>query len=154
MRVHPGRVLGLLMGLVILAVILFVPFTSSQTLFAQAKPLVSNLGSIQQSGSFITEAADYVLLISFILLFISGFVGVFPLGTGVLGVVGMAMFTVGPYLIYPGAGVPPYDAGFYLIWLAAVVCLAASFWHHGSEKVVVHNEVNVSSPAGSAGTQA
>ena len=138
------------MGLVILASIFLVSFTSSQSLYSNAQPLLSNVGAIQQSGVFRIEAADYVTIIVFILLVIAGVVGVFPLGAGVVGVVAMAMYTVGPYLIYPGGAAPSYDVGFYLVWAASIISLGASFWHgRRDKKVVVNNQVNVSAPAAS-----
>jgi len=144
------------MGLVILATIFLVPFAGSQTLYASANPLFSNLSSIQQSGSFPIIASDYVMIIVFILLVIAGVVGIFPLGTGVIGVVAMAMFTAGPVLIYPSLPAPSYAAGYFVVWAASVISLAASFWHRSRDKkVVVNNQVTVNGPAaGSAPAQA
>jgi hypothetical protein len=139
MRVHPGRILGLVMGLVILATIFLIPFSSSQSLYGIVNPLLSDMGMVQQSG-FANAVADYVMIIAFILLIIAGVVGVFPLGTGVLGVVAMAMVTVGPILIYPNIGAgASYDAGFYVIWVASIIALAASFWHRRRNTKVVNN---------------
>ncbi len=144
---HPGRILGVVMGLVILVTFFAVPFYStngqSTTLYNNMTSVYNSLGSTQGSGNAGMIAAAYVLLIGAILILIAGFVGVFPLGTGVLGIVGMAMITLSPYLTTPGAagnGFDIYEVGYYLIWAASVIALGASFWH-GKRKpeVLVQN---------------
>jgi len=85
---------------------------------------------------------DYILITAFFLLVIAGFVGIFPLGTGVLGIVSMAMITVGPILIYPSLGSPSYGTGFYVAWAASIVSLGASFLHRRGrdQQTVVVNQ--------------
>ena len=137
------------MGLVILVTFFVLPFYStngqSTTLYNNMTSVYNSLGSIQGSGDAGTIAAAYVLLIGAILILIAGFVGVFPLGTGVLGIVGMAIITLSPYLTTPGAagnGFGVYGVGYYVIWAASVIALGASFWH-GKRKpdVLVQNIV-------------
>jgi hypothetical protein len=141
MRIHPGRILGALMGLVILVAVFLLPFTSSQTLYGKAGPLLSNLGAVQQLGDFASVATDYVLVVVFVLLVIAGLVGIFPLGTGVLGVVAMAMVTLASILIHPAqGGSPTYEAGFYVAWVASIISLGASFWHRRGNKTVTVND--------------
>ncbi len=134
---HPGRMLGIVLGLVILASIFLLPFgiANSETLYGIVGPLISNLGALQASGGSATVTFAYIFIVAFILLVIAGLVGIFPLGTGVLGVVGMAMVTVAPYLVYPNGPVK-LDPGvaFYVIWGASVVSLGASFWHGKKKK--------------------
>jgi hypothetical protein len=146
MRLHPGRILGLIMGLLILVTIFVIPFTS-QTLYAEVSGILSNLGSLQSGGTAVV-AMNYVLIIVFLLLVIAGFVGIFPLGTGVLGVVAMAIYTAGPILIYPSLPAPVYGTGYYLVWLASIVSLGASFWHRSGQKKVT------TSPPPATGTTA
>ena len=88
MEFHPGRMLGIVLGLVILVTIFLLPFgtTNTNSLYGTAGPLMSNLGAAQASGTA-TATFDYILVIAFVLLVIAGLVGIFPLGTGVLGVV-------------------------------------------------------------------
>lgn len=119
------------MGIVILVAILLLPFSSgSSTLYGTVSPMIKNLGTVQSSGNATNIAYDYVWIIAFILLVIAGVVGIFPLGTGVLGMVGMAMITISPYAIYPNG---PYTlstgTGFYVAWVASVVSLVGSRWH-------------------------
>ena len=119
------------MGLVILVAIFLLPFGSgSSTLYGTVSPMIKNLGTTQSSGSTATLTYDYTWIIAFILLVIAGVVGLLPLGSGVLGMVGMAMITVSPFLIYPNG---PYTlstgAGFYTAWVASAVALVASRWH-------------------------
>ncbi len=145
MRIHPGRGLGIVMGLVILVTIFLIPFYSpSSTLYGKAWPLLNNLGSIANSGSSSTTAFDYVTAIAFVLLVIAGLVGIFPLGTGVIGVVAMAILTAGTYFIYPNSGMPSFGIGYYVVWAASIISLGASFWHRRHKENVVVNNVTVS----------
>jgi len=132
LQLHPGRILGIVMGLVILVAIFLLPFDGgSSTLYGTVWPKISNLGQTQSGGDTAKLTYDYIWIIAFILLIIAGVVGIFPLGTGVLGVVGMAMITVSPYLVYPNdsAHALSAGAGFYAMWAASIVSLGASFWH-------------------------
>jgi hypothetical protein len=152
MRVHPGRILGIIMGLVILATIFLVPIGSAPgdtTLWGTVYPLITNISGFQQAGNLATMTIGYILIIAFVLLLIAGFVGIFPLGTGVLGVIGMALITVGPYLVSGEAiMVSNYGAGFYILWIASIISLGASFWHGKKEpEVMVQQNVNVNQPA-------
>ncbi|MDA4122057.1 MAG: hypothetical protein OK456_02615 [Thaumarchaeota archaeon] len=150
MRFHPGRTLGLIVGLAILVTVFLLPISGSQTLYGKAEPLLANTSSMQ-TGSNTTIASNYVTVIAFILLVIAGLVGVFPLGTGVLGVVGMAILTVGQYLIHPGSGQPAYAVAFYALWVESIVALGASFWH-GKKKLDVVVQVQQSAPPSAPST--
>ena len=138
--------LGIVLGLVILATTFLLPFgtTNTASLYGIAGPLISNLGAVQSFGSA-TATFDYVLIIAFVLLVIAGLIGVFPLGTGVLGMVGMAMITVAPYAVFPNGPVKlDPGTGFYLIWGASVLSLGASFWHGKKKEAAAGVNVNVS----------
>jgi len=142
---HPGRMLGIVLGLVILASIFLLSFgtTNTQTLYGTVNPLISNMGAVQASGTA-TATYDYILIIAFVLLIIAGLVGIFPLGTGVLGVVGMAMITVAPYAVFPNGPVKlDPGLGFYVMWAASVVALGASFWHGKKKEGAAPVNVNV-----------
>jgi hypothetical protein len=134
------------MGLVILATIFLIPFyNTSSTLYAKAWPLLTNLGAVQNSGSNTAIAFGYVTAIAFLLLIIAGLVGIFPLGTGVIGVVAVAILAAGTYFVYPNSGEPTFGIGFYVVLVASVISLGASFWHRRQrEKVIVNNNVTVS----------
>jgi len=123
------------MGLVILVAIFLLPFGGgSSTLYGTVSPMIKNLSAIQSSGNTATLAYDYTWIIAFILIVIAGVAGFFPLGSGVLGMVGMAMITISPFLIYPNG---PYNLstgdGFYITWVASVVSLVASRWQGKKE---------------------
>jgi class 3 adenylate cyclase len=123
------------MGVVILATIFVIPFGGgTSTLYGIVSPMIKNLNVVQSSGNAATLAYDYTWIVGFILLLIAGIVGIFPLGTGVLGMVGMAMITASPFAIYPNG---PYTlstgTGFYTVWIASVVSLVASRWHGKKE---------------------
>jgi hypothetical protein len=137
--------LGIVLGLVILVSIFLLPFgtANTQTLYGVVSPLISNLGAVQATGSVTTLTYDYLLIIAFVLLIIAGVVGLFPLGTGVMGIVGMAMITVAPYAVFPNGPVNlDPGTGFYVIWAASVLALGASFWH-GKKKQTGAVNVNV-----------
>jgi hypothetical protein len=133
------------MGLVILVTIFLIPFyNSTKTLYGVAWPLLSNMGAISQSGSNSTIAFDYVTAVAFVLLLIAGLVGIFPLGTGVIGVVAAAILAVGTYFIYPNSGLPTFGIGFYVVLVASLISLGASFWHRERKENVIVNNVTVS----------
>ena len=134
MRFHPGRLLGIVMGLVILVAIFLVPFISAptaQTLFGRVGPMLTNIGAVQSLPDPNLVTYSYLLIVAFILLLVAGLVGLFPLGTGVLGVVALGMVTVAPFLIVSPqvSTLAQLGAGFYVGWVASIVSLGGSFWH-------------------------
>ncbi len=132
------------MGLVILVTIFALPFNSNDRVYSIGSSAFNNLGTVQSSGDSALITYTYIWVIAFILLLIAGVVGIFPLGTGILGIVGMAMITAAPSLVYPNGGVtlsPNY--GYYVIWAASVIALIASFWH-GKKQAAAPVNVNVS----------
>ena len=137
MKFHRGRLLGLVMGLVILFGVFFLPFGSGSgapTFYNTALPLLQNLGGIQSSGSAQTIAYDYILVVAFILLVIAGVVGIFPLATSVLGIVSMGLLTAAPSMIYPNGPVTlSIGTGFIVLWVASIIALGAVFWHESKK---------------------
>jgi len=104
---------------VILATIFLAPSGTSNptTLYGVAGPLIWGLGALQSTGNAVTVKYDYIWIIPFVLLVFAGLVGIFPLGTGVLGIVGMAIITASPYLVYPNGPVKlDPGMGFYVVW--------------------------------------
>lgn len=139
------------MGLIILATIFLVPFgsntigtTPGDTLYGVVGPNISDLGALQDAGDQRVITYAYIWIVAFILLVIAGLVGIFPLGTGVMGVVGMAMISVSGFLVFADGSQPmPNGAGFYLIWIASIVSLGASFWHGKKKEEKAPVTVNV-----------
>lgn len=130
---NPGRIVGLVLGVVILIAIFLMPFSAhGDTFFTVAKWDMENLSVIQEAGDPALIALVYVTIISFILLAIAGIVGFFPLGCGVIGIVALALLTVGHILIYNSYGetfnVLELGAGYFVAWAASIAALAASFW--------------------------
>lgn len=131
-----GRLVGIGIGIVILLVVFFVPFGAipgyvqhGDTLYTAFSGAMANVPQVQNSGSFADAGAILVLAVAGLLLLIAGIVGIFPLGTGVLGAVGMALLTVGPYFTghissYSAAS---FDIGFYALWVASIAALVMSF---------------------------
>ncbi|MCX8183021.1 MAG: hypothetical protein N3F08_01170, partial [Crenarchaeota archaeon] len=130
---NPGRILGVFLGIVILIAVFILPFgTQGDTFFAIARWNMENLGEIQETSEAGLVALVYVTIVSFILLAIAGLVGFFPLGCGVIGIVGLALLTAGHVLIYNSYGevfnVLELGAGYFVAWAASIAALAASFW--------------------------
>lgn len=145
------------MGVLILIIIFTLPFTSdpSITLFEITLPLLENINLIPGLGDQATVFFAYILIFSFILLVIAGIVGIFPLGTGILGVIGMGLITLAPFFFLPGTVTQPlWGLGYYMIWAASIVSLVGSFWHGKPKQppqptvpqqpaIVIKPEVNV-----------
>jgi len=143
---NPGRILGLIAGIIILVAAFALPFgqMGGPTLFGMVSPLFGNLGAIQQSGNQALIGIAYVFIVSFILLAIAGIVGFFPLGSGVIGIIAMAILTIAPIVIFPGTGfsLSDYGIGYFVAWAASVAALAASFWKARVDKATVAVTVN------------
>lgn len=153
---NPGRILGIIVGIVILVAVFALPFlnvpselTSSPTLFGLASFFLGNLGLIQQSGSQTLIALAYVLIAAFVLLTIAGVVGFFPLGSGVIGIIAMAIITVAPFVIFPEMqlGLSSVGIGYFVAWAASIVALGASFWKARIEKIAPSVNVTVNAPS-------
>ncbi len=149
MRFRPGRILGLVMGLLILVAIFFMPFgKGSSTLYGTVSPMVKNLSTVQSSGNSAVLSYDYTWIVAFILLLIAGFIGVAPFGAGILGMVGMAMITVSPFIVNPsGSYTLSTGVGFYTAWVASIVALGGSRWHGKKEAPPPVSVTIVQSPA-------
>ena len=155
------------MGLVILAGVFILPFTATSAGLGSAESqqnslyntftgVYSSLGQLQATGDTQTMTLAYLILIATVLLIIAGLVGIFPLGTGVLGIVGMVLLTLGPYLVMPDYAVvlSDYGVAFYVIWIASIIALAASFWHGKGGKGSMQQQVVVQqAPAASMAAQ-
>lgn len=141
------------MGLVILISIFLLPFFAGLTLYGIVGPMLGAIGELQGLPAQ-AMTLGYLLIISFILLVIAGFVGIFPLGTGVLGIVGMAMITVAPFMLGSEASLLLSFVGFgyYVTWIASIVALGASFWHRRSQAPSQVVQVSVQPPSPPAQT--
>jgi hypothetical protein len=125
-----SRMRGVILGLLILVTIFVVPFgtADTSTLYAKAASYISNLGTIQSIYTSADQTYAYIFISAFIILVIAGAVGLFPLGAGFLGIVGMAMITIAPYVIYPnGPTTLDPGLGFYTIWVASIASVGVSF---------------------------
>lgn len=143
---HTGRIIGVIVGLAILATLFLVSFSDSKSLSGVASPLLQNMSAVSGMGSTGQVTYDYLVMICFIILVVAGIVGFFPLGSGVLGIVGMAILSVGARFTL-GAQQPSYDIGFYLLWVESILALAASFVHRrGGQKAMAQANQSPSPP--------
>ena len=127
---HLGRIVGIGTGIVMLISVFLLPYTSTPdgtSLFAIVQPLLTNLNAVSTYPSELV-AITYVVIIGFLLVAIGGVVGFFPLGSGVLGVIGMALLTFAPILIVNAPmQYRAFGLGFYLAWVGAIGGLVAAF---------------------------
>jgi hypothetical protein len=142
--VHIGRIVGALIGVGMLACILLLPFSdvmtghgsSPETLWSIFISFVNSLGSLgsTHASSFLDLA--FLYQIAAILLIVGCIVGVYPIGSGVLGVVGLSFATFGPYEAITNYGADPtnFGVGFYLLWLASIIQLVLGVWTWRSER--------------------
>jgi uncharacterized protein YfaP (DUF2135 family) len=152
-RYHIGRIIGLGTGIMMLISVFLLPYTSTtdaSSLFTLVQPLLSNLGAISTFPAE-TIAMTYVLIIGFLLVAIGGVVGFFPLGSGVLGIVGMALLTVAPTLIVnTPTQYRAFGLGYYFTWAGAIGGLIAAFLR--SRRKTTVQTTHVSSHPTSTGT--
>lgn len=132
---HPGRILGAAMGIIILISVFVLPFGSlpgvpdtSSTLFSGFQKVVSHVAAVEAAGDADLLATDFMLIVAVLILTIAGLTGIFPLGSGVLGLIGMGMLTVSPYLNNDLTPNITWGIGYYTIWVASFVSIAAAFW--------------------------
>lgn len=131
-----GRLIGIGIGIVILAMVFFVPFATlpgyvqhGETLFSAFSIAVVNLPNTQDTGTASQVAAALIVVISGLVIMLAGCVGIYPLGAGVLGVCGMGLLTAGPYLTghLSSYSASNFDIGFYVIWALSIAALAMTF---------------------------
>lgn len=135
------RTLGIVSGLITLAAVFALPFGSDlygPSLFSSVLSVLGDLGRIQQSGDSALVALTYIVIAVFFLLVIAGAVGVFPLGAGVLGLIGMTVITLASTLIFPGTSLnlSLYGVGYFVVWAASVAALATHFMRARVEKAL------------------
>lgn len=133
------RTLGVVSGLITLVAVFALPFGSdlySPSLFSSVLSVLGELGRIQQSGDSALVALTYIVIGMFVLLVIAGAVGVFPLGAGVLALIGMTVITLASTLVSPGTSLnlPLYGVGYFVVWAASVAALATHFSRARVEK--------------------
>jgi hypothetical protein len=137
-RMNPGRIVGVILGVVILIAAFLLPFAANGDTFLTVTRLtMNNLRAIQETGEPALITLAYITIVSFILLVIAGIVGFFPLGCGVIGIVALAILTAGDILIYNSYGetfnVFEFGAGYFVAWIASIAALIASFWRKGQK---------------------
>ena len=136
----------------ILVAIFLLPFDKgNSTLYGTVSPMVKNLSTVQSSGNTAVLSYDYTWIVAFVILLIAGVIGVLPFGAGILGMVGMAMITVSPFIVNPSGA---YDlspgVGFFTAWVASIVALGASRWHGKEEAAPPVTVTIVQSPTPSS----
>ncbi|HUI85555.1 MAG TPA: zinc ribbon domain-containing protein [Nitrososphaerales archaeon] len=144
---HPGRIIGALVGVVMLASLLLLPFsnvnggpgTQPATLWNIFVSFVNTLGSTQTSpvSGFINLA--FIYQIAAILIVVGSLVGIYPVASGVMGVIGLSFVTFGPYEISTTYAANPvtFGLGFYVMWVASVLELVLAYWTWRGERKTV-----------------
>jgi ribosomal protein L40E len=149
--VHPGRIIGAFVGIVMLATLLLLPFSNVNgpgatqgTLWSIFVSFVNSLGSTSgaPTSGFVNLA--FIYQIAAILIVVGSLVGVYPVASGVMGVIGLSFVTFGPYEISTTYASNPvtFGAGFYVLWVASVLELFLAYWTwRGERKVLVDKEL-------------
>ena len=136
--------LGALIGLVMLVSVLLLPFSDiiaghgfpPNTLWDIFVSFINSMGSVQAShvSAFIDLA--FVYQVAAILLVVGCLVGVYPAGSGALGVIGLSFATFGPYEVVSDYAASPayYGMGFYILWGASIFQLVVAYWTWQGER--------------------
>jgi hypothetical protein len=133
--VQPGRLLGLAMGIVILVAVFLLPIgaipdlvPAGSTVYGAFAADASNLNSIQNSNDSDLVTSSFMLMIAAVLLTLAGVIGIFPLFSAVLSLLGISLLTVGPFVTGDSYIGVEFDWGFYVVWVASFVTLFGAFW--------------------------
>ncbi|MGQ9479630.1 MAG: hypothetical protein ACUVQ0_06445 [Thermoproteota archaeon] len=146
------RMMGIVSGLVVLLSIFLLPFSSFQlpsgetselTLFLTVKKVIINIMA-NTYGAINTLVFNIMLILSFILLLAAGILGVFPLRSGVLGIIGMIIITIvsmfNPQL---GFRIPGYGVGFFFAWGFSIIAVMFGKLHPLSRIIRAPSESEV-----------
>ncbi len=158
------RIAGTIVGIVIIASIFLLPFSSAisaygsvpDTLYNIFRFFVDNLDSVLSTPMGSLAVIAYIQLAGTLLLIAAGLVGAFSLGSGVLGIITMAVVTISGELSPSYTPFPVYyDAGFYLLWALSGAQLILAFLgrrtRHANarrKETVQTSDVSSISPAG------
>lgn len=135
---HPGRIAGVFIGVLMLGAILLLPFSdvmtgpsgSPETLWRIFMSFVNSLGTLGSSHASTFVDMGFLYQIAAILLIVGCIVGIYPVGSGVLGAIGMSFVTFGPYEVVTNYASNPtsYSVAFYLLWVASIVQIVLGLW--------------------------
>ncbi len=134
---HPSRILGAIIGVAALVCIFGLPFSTAasatnnpESLFSNFQFFVNNIAGAQASGSNSVVLFAYLYQLGFILIFAAAVVGVFPLGAGVLGMIGMGFLTLGPFEVFNGWTFSDngFSSGFYALWILFIFLIVLALW--------------------------
>jgi len=125
MQMDLDRVLGAVLGVLILITVFLLPFgyitlpsgrVSEQTFFLTVEQLIENITvEIQQPTLLLFY--EIMLVVSFSTMIIAGVLGFHPVRSGAVGILGMIMLTV-LSVFHPqrGFNIPSYGIGYFAAW--------------------------------------
>jgi hypothetical protein len=141
---HRGRIIGGVIGLVMLSAVLALPFSdvvtghtsSPESLWYIFTHYIDNLGSVTAQNNTVLMSFTFLYQIAAILLIVASLVGIYPLASGILGVIGLSFATFGPYEVIADYGANPviFGVGFYLIWTLSILELVVGYWTWRGER--------------------
>jgi hypothetical protein len=122
------RILGVIIGLSILASIFIIPFmyrgARPLTLFDTTQNMIAFLGDVQSlTPQYLPLNITFILV--FVLLVIAGLFGVLPIVSGVASVLGMSSLSLATYVY---SQVPLWGMGYYLLWALSIGALGNYLW--------------------------
>jgi len=132
-----------------LASVLLLPFSNvtggptagPATLWNIFISFVNSLGSTQTSpaSGFINLA--FIYQIAAIMLIVGSLVGIYPVASGVMGVIGLSFVTFGPYEVSSAYAASPvtFGIGFFVLWVASIVELLLAYWTWRGERRTTAN---------------
>ncbi len=133
---HAGRVAGSAAGVVILLAAFLIPFGAipgyiphGSTLYSAFSNATVGLPQVQREQSTAAIESTLITIVAGVLLIVAGILGAFPMGSGVLGISGMTVITIGPYLTgnLSLSSLLSQNMGYYILWTASISALALSF---------------------------
>ncbi len=138
-----GRIAGTVTGIAMLVALFLIPFGTipgfiahNSTLYSAFRNATTGLPQMQSAGNA-EIAATFITIAAGILILIAGLLGAFPLGSGIIGILGMTVLTAGAYStlgISSSSGMT-FGPGYYIIWVASAAAFCFSFLlrGHGTE---------------------
>lgn len=140
------RIAGITLGLVMILATFLLPFGSfllpsgqpgQATLFSMVVQFIENVASgIQQPMNLLIY--EIIILASFIILTAAGALGLYPLRSGVMGILGMVLVTTvtvfNPVL---GFNVPSYGVGYFVVWAASAAAIIIGKFRPNARRKVV-----------------
>lgn len=138
-----GRIAGSAAGIVTLVAVFFLPFASvpgyiqqGSTLYSAFSGATTSLPLIEKGVFSQSVAITLILIVTGLLVIISGLAGFFPLGSAVIGISGMLLVTFAPFLTVSASSAMTLDpgTGYYTVWAMCIASVGAALTGRGKRE--------------------